>query len=121
MLVPNLANKLFQNIFHGDNAQRAAEIVNNNRNVRFFELQRFKDVANFRMLIHEQRRRHDLRNGSLGHLAVYVEVLLMKHAHNLVNRIAIHQQTREAGLREHLRNVLVAIGNVHRLYLNAVR
>lgn len=73
------------------------------------------------MLIDEQRFRHDCRNGLIRHLAVDIEVLLMKNTDDLIDGIPVDQQTGEAGLCKGSGNFLVALVDVHGLQFDAMR
>ena len=72
------------------------------------------------MLIDEQRFRHDLRNGLIRHLAVDIEVLLMKNADDLIDGIPVDQQAGEAGLCKGSGNFLMAFADIHGLQVNSM-
>ena len=54
-------------------------------------LEHFQNIPDLCVLIDEQRLRHDLRNGLIRHLAVDIEVLLMKNADDLIDSIPVDQ------------------------------
>ena len=72
------------------------------------------------MLIDEQRFRHDCRNGLIRHLAVDIEVLLMKNTDDLIDGIPVDQQTGKAGLRKGSGNFLMAFADVHGLQVDSM-
>ena len=54
-------------------------------------LEHFQNIPDFCVLIDKQRLRHNLRNGLIRHLAVDIEVLLMKNADDLIDSIPVDQ------------------------------
>ena len=54
-------------------------------------LEHFQNIPDLRVLIDEQRLRHDLRNRLIRHLAVDIEVLLMKNTNDLIDSIPVDQ------------------------------
>lgn len=72
------------------------------------------------MLIDEQRLRHDLCNGLIRHLAVDIEILLMKNADDLIDGIPVDQQAGKAGLCKGSGNFLMALADVHGLQVHSM-
>ena len=91
MFVPNFTNQLFQNILHRNNAKRSAEIIYDHGDMGLLMLEHFQNIPDFCVLIDKQRLRHDLRNRLIRHLAVDIEVLLMKNADDLIDGIPVDQ------------------------------
>ena len=59
MLIPALADELFEDIFHGDDTVGAAEFINDNGNMRFLRLHFFQQRADLRILGYKERRADD--------------------------------------------------------------
>jgi len=76
VFVPNFTDQFFQNILHGDNSQRAAEIIYDHGNVGLLMLEHFQNVADLRVLVNEQGQRYDFCDGLIRHFAVDIEILL---------------------------------------------
>ncbi len=74
----------------------------------------------FGMLVDKQRLRHNLRNGLIRHLAVDIEVLLMKNTDDLIDGIPVDQQAGKAGLCKGSGNFLMALVDVHGFQLDPV-
>ena len=55
-----------------------------------------------------------IRNGLIRHLAVDIEILLMKNADDLINGIPVDQQTVKAGLGKGSGNFLMTLVDVSR-------
>ena len=120
VFIPDLAHQLLQNVLHRDDSQRAAEIIDHDRDVGFLVLKRFQNVPDFGVLIDEQRLRHDLGDGLIGHFPVDVEILLMENANDLINGIPVDKQPGEPGLGEGLCDFLVALVDVNGFQLDAM-
>ena len=91
MFIPDLTYQLFQNVLHRNDSQRAAKIIDHDRNVGLLVLEHLQNVPDFGMLVDEQRLRHDLGDGLIGHFAVDIEILLMENAHDLIDGIPVDQ------------------------------
>ena len=72
------------------------------------------------MLVDEQRLRHDLGDGLIGHFAVDIEILLMENAHDLIDGIPVDKQPGEPGLGKGFCDFLVALVDVHGFQLDPV-
>jgi len=59
MLIPDFADELFEDIFHGDDTVGAAEFINDNGNMRFLRLHFFQQRADLRILGYKERRADD--------------------------------------------------------------
>ena len=55
MLIPDFADELFEDIFHGDDTVGAAEFINDNGNMRFLRLHFFQQRADLRILGYKER------------------------------------------------------------------
>ena len=121
MFVPNFTDQFFQNILHRNNTKRPAKIVYDYGDMGLLMLEHFQNIPDFCVLIDKQRLRHNLRNGLIRHLAVDIEVLLMKNTDDLIDGIPVDQQTGEAGLCKGSGNFLVALVDVHGLQFDAMR
>ena len=83
-------------------------------------LEHFQNIPDLRVLVDELRLRHDLRNGLIRHLAVDIEVLLMKNTDDLIDSIPVDQQAGKAGLRKGSGNFLMAFADVHGLQVDSM-
>ena len=120
MFVPNFTNQFFQNILHRNNTKRSAEIIYDHGDMGLLMLEHFQNIPDFCVLIDKQRFRHDLRNGLIRHLAVDIEILLMKNADDLINGIPVDQQTGKAGLGKGSGNFLMTLVDVHGFQVNSM-
>ena len=91
VFVPNFTDQFFQNILHRNNTKRPAKIVYDYGDMGLLMLEHFQNIPDFCVLIDKQRLRHNLRNGLIRHLAVDIEVLLMKNADDLIDGIPVDQ------------------------------
>ena len=120
MLIPDLANQLFQNVLHGDDTQRAAVAVVDDGDVGFFLLQQLEQVGNLQRFGHEHRRGHDFGKLLAVHDTVVVEVALVDDTHDVVDIFIINQQAGETALVKDLGDCTGIIADADGLQIHTV-
>ena len=111
VLIPDLADQLFQNILHGHDAVGAAVFINNDRNVRFGLLELFQQQTDRFHLQRVDRRQQDVPKRPFCNAAPNVEILLVNGAEDVVNRVLIDQQTGIFRLRKQRGDLLLRCGD----------
>ena len=100
VFVPDFADKFFQNIFKGNNAQRSAVFVHNDSHMHFLALHAFQKRRNFHMF------RRDGNGGDVVFYRIFTffkggeEVDIMDHTHDAVDCVFVHGHTREIMFQE---------------------
>ena len=122
VLVPYVADQLLQNVLERHDAQCAAELVDDDREMRLFLLQLAKQSADL-----HRRRRIDqivrdravylLRSGEI----CLVEVLLVEQPDHIVDRVLVDRQTRVARLAEDVEHAVHVLTLAHRRHVHARR
>ena len=93
MLVPDLADQLFQNVLHRHNAAGAAVFINHDGHMGLGLLKLFEQQTDGFHLQRIHRRQNDLPERLVRHAAADIKVLLMNGAENIIDRILIDQKS----------------------------
>ena len=122
VLVPDVADDLLEQVFHRDDAQRAAVFVGDDRHVVARPLEGAENFRELLTLEHKERRLHDVPQG--GRLAVRerLEIIArVQDADDIVNRVFVDRDARIAVLDNDVLDFLLRIFYVEEYHVDARR
>ena len=100
MFIPDLTDKLFQDILHGNNTVGAAEFIDDDGNMRFFRLHFLQKRTNLCILRHKESRADDAAQRFVRVVNMVMKIFLIYNSHNVVNIIVVYRQPGKAGVGE---------------------
>ena len=85
MLIPDITDQLFDNIFNRNQTFRSAKFIQNDRNVSFTVLKLFQQDTDLHRRCDKQHRADDIFQRSVGMINKIVEILLVDNAYDVVD------------------------------------
>ena len=121
VLVPDVTDKLLQNILHRYDAERSAVFIDNDRNVCLLCLKLLEDRNDLFRFVNKDRMCHNVLDLTVRYTTADVKVAQMEHADDIVDAFLVNEKARELTLGEDLCDLTLFRIDRNRLEIDTVR